>query len=396
MKTTSNSSVDWGMGPNSDGFKDPVNGNVSKRKPKAVSAPYSMAPSNNGYPIYSNAVYQQSLLSNNGMNTTATSMNPAAQMSSTNGNTNSLSGRSKSVSKGVTKPKQQRGRKPKNTTATVITTDIAVDGNYNSPYTPMESPLGPGPASATAATMSDKLVKKPVTRKKRAKKNTTIGNNANMIKEPLSAKAAVSAAANSGVNGNIEFMDHFAEATFLTTKPYSQHAGNTVVPQNMSDAMNAPFDVSMSATSNNNNNNNNVTTNSNTAGGNTTNTVGGNESSSGNTHFVQKTNNIDHKNDIVESLMNGDDFGLNFLPMPAKRHGDEDNNNTNNNNDNNNNNNTNDIGMHMNIDEHMKAGVHDHTGVEEDMLLKSFLLDDDNFAGLDFNLDHQNTDINNS
>lgn len=381
------------MGPNNDGFKDnSMNVNVSKRKPKAVSAPYSMAPSNNGYPIYSNPVYQQSLLANNGMNsaatTTTTSMNPAAQMSSTNGSTNSLSARSKSVSKGVTKPKQQRGRKPKNTTTSAITTDIGVDSNYNSPYTPMESPLGPGPASATAATMSDKSVKKPVTRKKRAKKNTAVGNNANMIKEPVSATAA----ANSGANGNIEFMDHFAEATFLTTKPYSQHAGNTAISQNMSDAMNAPFDVSMSATNNNNN-----SSNTNTAGGNINNTASGNDRSSGNTHFVQKTNNIDHKNDIVESLMNGDDFGLNFLPMPAKRHGDEDNNNTNNNtNDNNNNNNTNDIGMHMNIDEHMKAGVHDHTGVEEDILLKSFLLDDDNFAGLDFNLDHQNTDINNS
>lgn len=288
----SSSSGDWGMG-NNDNNSEPKTSS-KRKKSKTISTPSNITTPTGSYPIYNNPSYQQTLLANGNLS------NSVAFHSQNNAN-------SAGKSMAVVKPKQQRGRKSKAGTKASIG-----EINYDSPYTPIESPLG----------SSDKQVKKNVTRKKRSKKPANTSN----------------ADTRKSSNSNIELMGHFAEATFLTTR--ASQANSASKGTNESESF-VPTII---------------------AGGH------------GHTaNFVQKTNNINHKNDIVDSLMNGDDFGLKFLSGSTK--GQEAN-------------------LHGNDSAKYESAGNNLE--DDDILLKSFLMDDDNFGGLDFNLDHNSADIDNS
>ncbi|XBW35103.1 hypothetical protein QEN19_000665 [Hanseniaspora menglaensis] len=206
---------------------------------------------------------------------------------------------------GNTKPMSSvKGKPTRGRKPKSIANTIGVYSNNNSPYTPAGSPL----ASV------DKTIKKPITaRKKRVKK---------IKNEQVSSTKATS-------SNNLEFVDYFSETTFLVSKPSSSTYDQNNIGNNV------PFPGS--AANGDNSNDMNV---------------------------VQKSNSANHKNDIVESLINGDEFGLNFLPLDNKSH------------------NTN--------------GEYENKHDDDDILLKSFLMDDDHFGGLDFNLNNSNTDLNNS
>lgn len=286
----SSSSGDWGMGSN-DNYAEPKSSS-KRKKSKTLSTPSNITTPTGSYPIYSNPAYQQALMTNGSLNNSAT----FHSQNNTGSGVKSMA---------VIKPKQQRGRKPK------AGSKASAESNYNSPYTPVESPLG----------SSDKQVKKNVTRKKRTKKSANAPN--------------TDTRKNS--NSNFELMGHFAEATFLTARTSQGVAANGT---NESEYF-VPTAIS-----------------------------GDNENSA---NFVQKTNSINHKNDIVDSLMNGDDFGLKFLSASTKGQ---------------------DSNVHGNASAKYEAAGNNLE--DDDMLLKSFLMDEDNFGGLDFNLDHNSADVDHS